>query len=191
MSSNSPSTGWQKQISSAALVRKARKISSDSSRSTAATNPFLRASSSRFPPPSFSQPEGGSNPTEGTATGSTATQRGPNTSGNPFFAQLAKKEKPAPTPFGENFTIPDDVMPAPPPSYQSTSSLVPPPSYASVVTGKGALQGSIPSFITHGPGSIPLGTKPEDGNEIRNLTFKFCLLYILQALEVIFLHNQL
>lgn len=105
----------------------------------------------------------------------TSTRRGPNTSGNPFFAQLAKKEMPVPTPFGENFTTPDDddVMPAPPPSYQPTSSLVhvPPPSYALVVTGKGAIQGSIPSFITHGPGSIPLGAKPKDGNEIRNITF--------------------
>lgn len=178
MSLISPSTGWQKQLSSAALVRKARKISTDSSRNTAATNPFLKASSlSRFPPPSFSQPEDGSDNTRGNATTSTSTQRGPNTSGNPFFAQLAKKEKPTPTPFGENFTTTDNVTPAPPPSYQPTSSLIPPPSYASVVTGKGAIPGSIPSFITHGPGSIPLGAKPEKSNGIRYVTFQFLILF--------------
>lgn len=162
------SIGWQRQLSSAALVRKARKISSDSSRSTAAANPFHRAPSSRLHPSSFIPAKDGSGMTGVPAT--TSSQTGPNAStNNPFFAQLAKKEKPTPTPFGKHFTSTDDVTSVPPPPYQPTSSLGLPPSYASVVTGKRVSQGSIPSFITHGPGSIPLAAKPEESNEIKNL----------------------
>lgn len=131
-------------------------MSSDSSRSITAANPFQRAASTSMlhGPPHTAQ----------------------STSGNPFLAQLAKKEKPAPTPFGEHFVVTDPVA-IPPTSYQPTQSLVLPPSYASVVSGKGAGQGSVPGFITHGPSSIPLAPKPEEGT-CSKIRTTFLLIFI-------------
>lgn len=76
-------------------------------------------------------------------------------SGNPFLAQLAKKDKPvATTSFGENFTNPQPPAPQPPAQPQ-------PPSYAAAVKGPG----SVPSFIMHGPGSISLAPQLEEGKQ--------------------------
>ena len=141
----------QKQLSSAAILRKARKISTDGKRINTGANPFHRASTKLQ---STNQNPGLSTMTSssGNTTSSSLAQGGRAGSGNPFFAQLAKKDKPAaPTPFGGNFTNPQP--PVVPPAPQSQ-----PPSYAAAVKGG---PGSVPSFITHGPSSVPIAAQPE------------------------------
>ena len=78
-----------------------------------------------------------------------ATSLGASAAANPFLAQLAASSNP--TPFGEYFTNPRPP-PTDPPLLMPPSLRTQPPSYAAVLQGKVP----VPSFISHGPGSVPL-----------------------------------
>lgn len=114
----------------------------DSSRAGSGANPFHQAS--------LRLQHTTQNPV---ATSATATHGPTVTRNNPFLSQLARSEKTVastkPTPFGEHFAT------KPAPAWQ--------PLYAAVAmgVGRGRTPGPVPSFITHGPGSISLGVQEE------------------------------
>ena len=154
-------TGRQKQLSSAAVVRKARKMSSgEGSRGISYANPFHKASSRLHQHATRSAAQHSLSAAAVTTTSSSKimtsslpNEGGPTASGNPFFAQLAKKDNPAaPSNPAQGFP-----PPPPPPQFPPTQPVPHPPSYASVLTGKGtSLQGLVPSFAARSPGTVPL-----------------------------------
>ena len=142
--------GRQRQLSSAVL-RKARKMSSgEGSRGVSYGNPFLRASSRLHQQTTRTAAQHSSSVAAGKVTMSsskimTSSLSNESASGNPFFAQLAKKDNPAASSNpAKDFPLP------PPPPFPTTQTVPRPPSYASALTGMSgiytSLQGPIPSF---------------------------------------------
>ena len=130
-------------------MRRARKHSTDGAKVVSpGANPFHRASSRQQQHTNQIPVLASSMTSSYVGMTSLLSSQALGGSGNPFLAQLAKKDKPAPTTaFGENFTS-HQLPPVHP---------QPPPSYAAAVKGPG----SVPSFITHGPSSIPLGQQQQ------------------------------
>ena len=145
--------GRRKQLTNAAIRRARRTSASDNSRTGMDKNPFVQASLKRQ---GSSVPLGHS---QGTSETGSAPSSNLSAAENPFLAKLAKPVTSAST-FGAAplfqpaFSAPVLPPPPPPPSFPPTTSLPRVPSYAAAVQGRGA-RVPVPSFITHGPGSIP------------------------------------
>jgi hypothetical protein len=147
--------GRQKQLSSAAALRRARKHSTDGAKIVSpGANPFHRASSrlqqtNQIPGLASMTSSSVGMTSSVSMTSSSSLVPGALTGlGNPFLVRLSKKPTPsATTVFGGIFTNPQPR--ALPPIHPQ------PPSYAAAVKGPG----SVPSFITHGPSSIPLASQ--------------------------------
>ena len=132
--------------------------SGEGSRGISYGNPFLRASSRLHQQTTRNTAQHPSSVPAARATTSsskvmTSSLSNENASGNPFFAQLAKKDNPAVSsdPAANNFP------PPPPPPFPTTQTVPRPPSYASALTGIRHCKVPFPDLCTRcGPGTIPM-----------------------------------